>query len=412
MVRRITLFSTAAVAGLALGYLSRKVRRRVPMPTDTAIEWKCETKKGTVRVTADGLWVVNSFYKWEEVLSGTADNKTVLVALTVSPYHLNVVFNTADDALELLSHFRRKLYPDQPYTVHCIVNPKSGNGSSKHVLQNIVMPALEASPHTANIYYTERQGHALEITENLVLNSGDVIVVVSGDGVLHEVVNALAERDDVATTDIRLAVIPTGSGNGIAASLGIRCPRQAVNIILKGKETPLDAFTFTTETESKFGILSVTYGIIADVDIDSEWLRGIGSLRFMLYTIKAIFKMKRFFCRFKGGPESDHVGLFCITNASHLSFETCISPQSRVNDGLLNLQYIDSDKLTRMNSLKTMIKIDSGEHLQQPNVTSKFLADLSVEVDPRNKVVLDGELVSSEDFTVKIIPGMLRILSP
>ena len=412
MYRNAAMFSTAAVAGLTLGYLSRNVRRRVPMPTDTAIEWKCETRRGTVRVTGDGLWVVNTFFKWEEVLSGTADGTVVKVSLTVSPYNLNISFDVADDSLELLSHFRRKLYPDQPYTIHCIVNPKSGRGYSQSILRNIVLPALEASPHTVNIYHTERIGHASEITETLILNPGDVITVVSGDGVLHEVVNALSERDDVMTSEIRLAVIPSGSGNGIAASLGIRCPRQAVNIILRGKEAKLDAFRYTTETISRFGILSLTYGVIADVDIDSEWLRCIGNIRFVIYSIKAIFSMPRYFCRFQNGPEGDHISLFCITNAPHLSTETCISPQSRVNDGLLNLQYIDSHNLTRLASIRTMLKIDSGEHLHQQNVKSSSLTEVSVEVDPRNKVVLDGELVPSEDFSVKIYPAMFRILSP
>ena len=68
---------------------------------------------------------------------------------------------------------------------------------------------------------TQRAGHATEIGQTLELGKYDAVVTASGDGLLHELMNGLMahERWQEAIKTV-IGVIPFGSGNGLAASVG------------------------------------------------------------------------------------------------------------------------------------------------------------------------------------------------
>lgn len=66
---------------------------------------------------------------------------------------------------------------------------------------------------------TTHRGHAKDIAKLLPLDF-DAVVTVSGDGLVHEVMNGFAEHaDPVRAFQIPLAPIPTGSGNGLSLNL-------------------------------------------------------------------------------------------------------------------------------------------------------------------------------------------------
>ena len=66
---------------------------------------------------------------------------------------------------------------------------------------------------------TDRQGHAFDVVKTVDL-SYDVIVTVSGDGLVHEVFNGLGEHEQpMKALSIAVAPIPAGSGNGLSLNL-------------------------------------------------------------------------------------------------------------------------------------------------------------------------------------------------
>ena len=77
---------------------------------------------------------------------------------------------------------------------------------------------IDADPVT-----TQRPGHATEIASKLDLDAYDALVTISGDGVLHEVVNGLMKHADwQRAIKHPIGVIPGGTGNGLVVSMGIR----------------------------------------------------------------------------------------------------------------------------------------------------------------------------------------------
>ena len=58
---------------------------------------------------------------------------------------------------------------------------------------------------------TERPNHARELCPAIDVNAFDAIVCISGDGLIHEVLNGLAERPDaIQALQLPIAMIPSG----------------------------------------------------------------------------------------------------------------------------------------------------------------------------------------------------------
>lgn len=70
-----------------------------------------------------------------------------------------------------------------------------------------------------SIIDTTHNGHAYEIAKDISLDY-DCLVTVSGDGIIHEVMNGFAlHQNPRKAFSIPIAPIPTGSGNGLALNI-------------------------------------------------------------------------------------------------------------------------------------------------------------------------------------------------
>jgi diacylglycerol kinase family enzyme len=93
-----------------------------------------------------------------------------------------------------------------------IVNPYATTVSDR--LKNLVVYALQGR-YEVEAVTTEARNHATEIGREAVAGGYDVVVAFGGDGTLNEVANGLAG------TDVPVSVLPGGSTNVVARTLGI-----------------------------------------------------------------------------------------------------------------------------------------------------------------------------------------------
>lgn len=129
-------------------------------------------------------------------------------------------------------------------------------------------------------------------------------MVAGGDGLLYEVVNGIMERPDWSGmfSQIKLGIIPCGSGNGLAKSISHAFNEpydqnpvlvSTLNIV-RGISTPLDLVRVETKNQVMYSFLSIGWGLISDVDIESERLRSIGSQRFTVYSVAKLIGLKSY----------------------------------------------------------------------------------------------------------------------
>ncbi|PWN43340.1 hypothetical protein IE81DRAFT_322409 [Ceraceosorus guamensis] len=227
-----------------------------------------------------------------------------------------------------------------------LINPVGGPGKGVQLFHSKVRPILEAAGCTLDIQITTHSGHGLSIAQTIDINAYDAIVTVSGDGMLHEILNGLAKRPDGAEAleKVCVAPIPTGSGNAISVNLlgvkqGFSMALASLNAI-KGRPLSLDVCSITqprsdtlparaSSTDGKakrksralnasvvssatasqsaavdaaeassdppalerapsqaythsYSFLTQAIGLMADVDLGTEHMRALGDARFII----------------------------------------------------------------------------------------------------------------------------------
>lgn len=177
----------------------------------------------------------------------------------------------------------------RPKRLLVIVNPFGGQKGARRVYASVVEPLFKAAGITYTMRETQFQRHAQEMAKSFDLSQFDGVVCVSGDGVLVEVLNGLLERSDwERAIKIPLGIIPAGTSNGMAKSLlnhvGEPCdPSSATFLVIRGQKQRLDVATAKQGNVKFHSILMMAWGLVADVDFESESLRWMGALRIVVY---------------------------------------------------------------------------------------------------------------------------------
>eukprot|EP01095_Lingulamoeba_sp_RSL-Kostka_P011052 TRINITY_DN4116_c0_g1_i1.p1 TRINITY_DN4116_c0_g1~~TRINITY_DN4116_c0_g1_i1.p1 ORF type:complete len:587 (-),score=166.38 TRINITY_DN4116_c0_g1_i1:130-1737(-) len=219
------------------------------------------------------------------------------------------------EAINKLLRPKSTFSEDNKRQITVLINPFGGKKQAP-IIWKQVEPMFSLVPINLRVKETEYAGHAEELAKSMELNDCDGIVTVSGDGLLFEVVQGLMARDDVdeAVQKIAIGIIPGGSGNGLSStwvSTNLDPVASAFNIC-KELIRPLDLMkVYQPNIEPKYCFLTVNWGLISDVDFESETFRFMGGARF---TFSAIFRIADL--RFYSGkiyyiPSDDQEKVFC-----------------------------------------------------------------------------------------------------
>ncbi|KAF0288752.1 Sphingosine kinase 1 [Amphibalanus amphitrite] len=168
-----------------------------------------------------------------------------------------------------------------------------------------VLPILSESDAPHEVVVTSRAGEARQLAAEADLSQWSAVVIVSGDGLLYEVYNGILSRADWHHwVDFPVALVPAGSGNGMAASVAhasnllpafLQNPVLTASLALaKRLQLQVDLMMVRTQTEELVGFLSLGWGLLADIDIESERLRVLGGARFTVWAAARLLTLKTY----------------------------------------------------------------------------------------------------------------------
>ena len=188
----------------------------------------------------------------------------------------------------------------RPYLV--LINPNSGSGKARLVFYEHVVPVWSEANVSYVVFLTTHQNHAREyiMTADLAIYRG--ILVVSGDGLVYEVINGLMSRADwQEAIKVPINQLPGGSANALACCTAHLSKETFQDISLekfassmafyysKAEPEPLDLMTIQLcNKEIVHSFLTVEWAFIADVDLESEKYRYLGGMRF---TVGAVLRL-------------------------------------------------------------------------------------------------------------------------
>jgi sphingosine kinase len=190
-----------------------------------------------------------------------------------------------------------------------LVNPHAGPGGAEKIWEKEVKPIFEAARMPITAVRTAYSGEAVTLARDLNIEDYDIAIPCSGDGLPHEVFNGLAKRPDARRALSKIAVchIPCGSGNAMSCNLyGTYRPALAALAIVKGVPTPLDLVSVTHGGQRTISFLSQAVGLIAEVDLGTEYMRWMGATRFTVGFLMLALQKKTYPCDIAVKVEISH----------------------------------------------------------------------------------------------------------
>ncbi|KAJ1569054.1 nuA3 HAT complex component nto1 [Cladochytrium tenue] len=176
-------------------------------------------------------------------------------------------------------------------------------------------PAAIASSaeHTYYVVVTERAGHATEIAKNAIDSQGQPeavgFILLGGDGLISEVISGVLAAQSKSPR-VLLGIIPCGTGNALATTLGIKNEDEGIERVLAGRfDTPLGIQTVhvAPPTSDPVAVRSshpvahsfcvVSWGLHAQIVARSESLRALGNRRFLLVALFNVFFLRQYWGR-------------------------------------------------------------------------------------------------------------------
>ena len=283
-----------------------------------------------------------------------------------------------------------------------ILNPNSGEGK-KRKLQKAALERFRERGQNIRVIETEKPGQASILARDLTEEASGDVVVIGGDGTLHEVLNGFTNFDRCA-----LGLIPTGTGNDFAAAAGIPLePEKAVDLIVDSQPQYTD---FMQMPQGVRGMNAIGTGI--DVEIlqrcrASKVLRG--RLKYLFSLLISLIKFKNYKMRTRANGAENHYNalIACVGNGYRLGGGIRICPEAKADDGLLDFVVVDDVKKSRIPG--AFIKLMKGKILEEP--FTRFERTEHVEIFPEKELVIqvDGELYEGLPFIVDVIKNKLRM---
>ncbi|XP_050311620.1 sphingosine kinase 2-like [Anthonomus grandis grandis] len=185
-----------------------------------------------------------------------------------------------------------------------LCNPKSGAGKGKQIFQQKVAPLLMEAEIPYDLHMTKCLNFAREFVRTSNLYQWTGIIAVGGDGIVFEIINGLFERPDwsAIVKSLPIGVVPGGSGNGLARSIAHHSAEPysptptlpATLAAIRGASVPMDLVRVETLSQILFSFLSVGWGLLSDIDIESERLRVLGGTRFTVWSVARLIGLRSY----------------------------------------------------------------------------------------------------------------------
>jgi len=287
-----------------------------------------------------------------------------------------------------------------------ILNPSAGGIRD---LDEIV--ALLGRLPDAEIRLTNKPGAAARFAGIAVRKGRDLIIAAGGDGTLNEVVNGIGENFE----DGRVGLIPLGTGNDFARSIGVPTDlEKAIDLILAGTTRAVDLVRVTSDELRYFVNVSAGgFSGLVDEKLTPEMKKTWGPLAYLRSAAAAWPELRAYRTTLAfDDDESLMLELYnvVVANGRYVAGGTLIAPEAAIDDGLLDVVLIPKRPAPEL--AVAMAQVALGTHLSSKTIVFRRAAKLTVNSKPGMWFNVDGELVGNEPARFEIVPRALRFIAP
>ena len=291
-----------------------------------------------------------------------------------------------------------------------ILNPAANRGDMAHY-REVVRNRTEREH--AEYIETTRQGEAKILAERAA-EEGRPVIIVGGDGSIHEVANGILS----SRRRVPLGIVAAGNGNDYAwNTLQLsHDPTEAIERAFTGRLVDADAGIVNEEYFAN----SFSVGLDANIAVVAERLKTLPFMSGARLYYSATLQQLMFgyhHCPWltlrldagqpAGEQQAERYVVLAVTIGPTYGAGFRINPSADYCDGLLDICMIRYMPLLR--ALKLLPIVQKGEHTHLPEATFCRTKSVYIQAQQPLNVQMDGEIGKATSFDVSILPGALWV---
>ena len=282
--------------------------------------------------------------------------------------------------------------------VSLLVNPLAGKGIAISVAQELKGLLNELGAEVSLLIPESRSEVVKAITDSLNCDI-DRLIAVGGDGLINQTVNALVG------TDTTLGIIPVGTGNDFARSLGL----DSGGLFEQGQKALSPAIEVDLiKYGSNYVATSTICGFPAAVNLRANDLRfPKGSSSYTFATLMELPLMSPTSYKLKLDSENLEVqaAAVIVANSAYFGGGMKICPDADTSDGLLDVCIIGD--VGKFDLLRSFLKVRTGDHVDHPKVSIYEASE--IEITGTGIIRGDGEPLGELPMKIFIQRGAINV---
>jgi diacylglycerol kinase (ATP) len=284
-----------------------------------------------------------------------------------------------------------------------IVNPNAGNKNFKKSW-NKIKYLLKLKNIQYSFAITQYTKHETILIKEVIKKGYRNIISVGGDGTLHHVVNGIMTQRYIKTSEIKLGIIPLGTGNDWIKTYNIpNSIEKSIDIIKKNSTIFQDIGCITLQNGKKeyFNNLG-GIGYDGYVVKNLNYLKKIGSLAFLLSGLYSLFSYKK--TKYSISIKNKTIQEKCLM----IIFGICkysggglrITENPNPTDGLLDITIVKD--ISFFDVLINLPKLYNGTIVHHKKVDNYKVKDVKIINNYNSIIEADGEIIGNDSLNVSI----------
>jgi diacylglycerol kinase (ATP) len=291
-------------------------------------------------------------------------------------------------------------------TAAVIINPVSGARGRREAARRrreLAHAVLAADGIPGEVFLTTAAQHARTLARDAVDRGARLVIAWGGDGTVNEVASVLAFGPAA------LGVVPAGSGNGLARTLGVPwSPAEALRVALRGADRLIDV----GELGGRLFVNVAGIGLDAEVALrfNTHARERRGLLPYLALGLQSVLRdsARDYTIRLDGEPVRRRALLVFCANGQQYGSGARMIPGARLDDGVLDLMVVgDRPRLARLWLARRVL---TGSLPAAPDVLVRQVRSFEVTADGPLRFHVDGEPVLGDGTLAgRVHPGGLRV---
>jgi diacylglycerol kinase (ATP) len=298
---------------------------------------------------------------------------------------------------------------NKPVQVKLIANPGAGDvlkAASK--LEEVVHYLLDYGLEV-DIALAKPKKEAIPIAQKAVKDGFDVVVAMGGDGTVGAVIRG------IAGSKVKFGIIPAGTENDIAGSLGIPDDlKEACAVIAAGHTRKLDLGQISTKKRKKFyffmvsavGLTATLYPLISKVPQGKLW-----GFKNAVMTILRFTSAPTVFLTLDDESKIEvQTMLVTIANTPLSGVKNLVAPEASMEDGLLDIAVYPG--FSKAELINYFFRSANEGSLPDGRIQRYRARKIKVKTSPKLDIAAEGIVLGKGTAWIKVLPGALRVLAP